>query len=151
MAKEDYVEEVVCADVDINRAKRLAEGIKGLGTKVGVRAEQLNFSKREDVARAAKGMDLIFNATFPRFNVPILQASLEVGAHYLDLICSPFVLPGVPESETFEGLLAYDDKFKDAGLTAMPGMGMSPGFSDIVALTMAKQLDTVDNVVVRLS
>lgn len=149
LAREKDVERIVCADMDISRAMRLADRVKSLNTGVEVSAEQVNLSKSEDLARLAKGVDVIFNAAFPAANIPILKACLEVGAHYIDLASFPFKLPGVPEGEAMEDLLAFDDKVKAAGLTAITNLGVAPGFSDLATHYIADQLDTVDTVMLR--
>jgi saccharopine dehydrogenase (NAD+, L-lysine-forming) len=149
LAKEKDVERIVCTDADISRAEKLADRIKGLKTGVKVSAEQVDLSKLGDLARVAKGVDVVYNAAFPAVNVPILEACLDVGAHYIDLAAFPFKLPGVPEGETIEDLLAFDDKVKAAGLTAISELGAAPGFTDIATHYIADQLDTVDRVMLR--
>jgi saccharopine dehydrogenase-like NADP-dependent oxidoreductase len=148
-AKEKDVEQIICTDVDISRAKRLADRIKRLNAGIEISAEQVDFSNPEDLTRVAKGVDVIYNAAFPAVNVPILKACLDVGAHYIDLAAFPFKLPGVPEGETMEDLLALDDKAKAAGITAISNMGAAPGFSDIATHYIVNQLDTVDRVMLR--
>jgi len=149
LAREKDVEQIICADGEIRRAKRLADRIKGLKTGVGVTAEQVDFSKHEDLTRLAKGMDIVYNACFPAINIPILKASLDAGANYVDMASFPFKLPGVPEGSTMVDLLAFDDKVRSAGLTAISNMGVAPGFTDLATHYIVDQLDTVDRVMLR--
>ena len=97
LAKEKDVERIICTDMDISRAKRLADRIKGLKTGVEVSAEQVDFSKPEDLAGVAKGVDVVFNACFPEVNVPILKACLDVGAHYVDVASFPSTAATIPK------------------------------------------------------
>lgn len=143
LAKEEDVELLICADIDLKTAKRAADRVKALKTGVEVRAERADASKHEDVARVANGVDIIFNATFPKFNIPILEACLDVGAHYLDL-GGDSVIDCLDETE--EDQLKLDARLKDAELTALPNMGVSPGFSCIVTHYIVDQLDTIDAV-----
>ena len=149
LAKEKDVERIICTDMDISRAKRLADRIKGLKTGVEVSAEQVDFSKPEDLAGVAKGVDVVFNACFPEVNVPILKACLDVGAHYVDVASFPYTAATIPKEQTMDGLLDLDDKAKAAGVTAITNMGVAPGFTDIATHYIADQLDTVDRVILR--
>lgn len=150
LAKEEDIEQLILADRDASSAKRAEGVVKAISTEVELKIEQLDASKKEDVARVAKGADIIFNATFPEFNIPVMEACLDVGAHYLDLLAYPFKLPGIPEHGTIDAQLELDDKFKAAGLTALVSMGVSPGWTDIAARYIIDQLDTVDTVMLRI-
>lgn len=135
--------------MDISRANRLAGRLKDLKTGIEVSTEQVDFSKPEDLARAAKGVDVVFNACFPKVNVPILKACIAVGAHYVDAASFPFVPGGTPREETMDALLDFDDKAKAAGVTAISNMGVAPGFTDCATHHIVNQLDTVDRVMLR--
>lgn len=149
MAKEKDVERIVCTDMDISRAKRLAGRLKDLKTGIEVSTEQVDFSKPEDLARAAKGVDVVFNAAFPAQNVPILKACIDVGAHYVDVASFPYKAATIPEEQTMDALLAFDDKAKAVGVTALSNMGVAPGFTDCATHHIVNQLDTVDRVMLR--
>jgi saccharopine dehydrogenase-like NADP-dependent oxidoreductase len=140
LAREKDVEQLVLADIDEKRLKLTLERIETLGSKVKLETQKVDGTKREDVARLAKGTDIVFNATHPVANVPIMEACLDVGAHYLDLMSSFKVL---------DAQLALDNKFKDAGLTALLDVGVQPGWADIAARYIIDQLDAVDSVIIR--
>lgn len=143
LAKEKDVELLVCADIDRKTANRTVDRVRALKTEVEVRADQADASKKKDVSRVAKSVDIVFNATFPDFNVPILEACLDVGAHYLDL-GGDSVVDTLDEPEEDE--LELDARLKDAGLTALSNLGISPGFSCIVTRYIVDQLDSIDSV-----
>lgn len=63
-----------------------SRGSGKMGVKVELKTGQFDTSKREDTARVAEGADIIFNAIFPEFNLPDMEASLDVGVHYLGLL-----------------------------------------------------------------
>ena len=149
LAKEKDVEQIICTDMDISRAKRLEDRLKGLKTGVKVSTEQVDFKKPKDLARAAKGVDVVFNACFPAVNVPILKACMEAEAHYVDVASFPYTAKTIPKEQTMDGLLEFDGQVKTAGLTAITNMGVAPGFTDIATQYIAKQLDTVDRVMLR--
>ena len=149
LVKEKDVEQIVCTDMDMSRAKRLADRLKGLNKRIEISTEKVDFSKPEDLARVAKGVDVVFNACFPKVNVPILKACIDVGAHYVDAASLPFVPKGTPREETMDALVDFDDKAKAAGVTAISNMGVAPGFTDCATHHIVNQLDTVDRVMLR--
>lgn len=146
LAVEEDVEEIICCDIDLSRAKRLADRIKGLKTKVSVRAEQVDCSAPEKLARVAKDVDLVFNGTYAAFNISILKACIDAGANYLDVSSLPFKFPGIGEGETMEDLLQFNDAAKSAGISAMSNMGAAPGLTDVETHYIADQLDTIEKV-----
>jgi len=151
LAKEKEIEQVILTDMDAHRAEKIEEAIKDIGTNAEIKTAQLDASKSEDIVRISRGVDVIVNATFPEFNIPVMEACLSVGAHYLDLLAYPFKLSGIPEQGTLDAQLELDDRFKDAELTALVCMGASPGWTDIAARYIIDQLDTVDKLIVRMS
>jgi hypothetical protein len=140
LAMEKDVEQLVLADIDEKRLKLTVGRIEALGSRVKLETKEVDGTKQEDVAQLAEGTDIVFNATYPVANVPIMEACLDVGAHYLDLISSFKVL---------DAQLALDNKFKDAGLTALLNVGAAPGWADIAARYITDQLDAVDSVIIR--
>jgi saccharopine dehydrogenase-like NADP-dependent oxidoreductase len=149
LARQEEVEGLILVDIDEGLAEAAAKRVKSLDTKVRVKVEKVDATKREDIVRVAKGMDIIFNATVPVTNIPIMQACLDVGAHYLDLFSYPFKMPGVPPLETIDAQLELDGEFKAAGLSAVINVGVCPGWSDVAARYLMEQFDTVDTVMVR--
>jgi len=149
LAKETDVEELILADVNEAGAMAALDRVRSLGTGVKAEARKADGTKREDMARVAAGMDIIYNASVPITNIPTMQACLDVGAHYLDMLSYPFKVPGVPPLETIDAQLELDDQFKEAGLTAVINVGVAPGWTDIAARHMLEQFDTVDTVMVR--
>jgi len=81
LAKNPEVEEVKVADIDLQRAERLRDWLKS----EKVSAHRVNASKSDDIVRVAKGVDVIVNATLPRFNVTITDAAFRAKANYVDL------------------------------------------------------------------
>jgi saccharopine dehydrogenase-like NADP-dependent oxidoreductase len=149
LAKEKDVEQIICADVDLARAERLASRLKDLRKGVQIGTARVDFNNSEDLAHAAKGVDVVFNACFPSVNVPILKACITVGAHYVDVASFPFESTVIPRDQTMNGLLDFNDRAKSAGITAISNMGVAPGFTDITTHYIANQLDTVDRVMLR--
>src|SRR3989442_6406617 len=93
---------------------RVLTGIRG---RVAIEAKQLNVENRMALTRAIAGVDLVINATLPKYNVGIMQAALEVRANYLDPSASgsrgPGGVGGIYEQ------LAMGEAFNDVRLTAV--------------------------------
>jgi saccharopine dehydrogenase-like NADP-dependent oxidoreductase len=130
---------VVAADVNLNVARKAVESIKS--DKVS--AEKVDASKIEDVVRVAEGSDVIVNACMPRFNFNIMEAALKTGANYIDYAGD------VPCKDFVPKELAYDAKFKDAGLTAVIFTG-GPFVTNAAIKYAADRLDSVDEIRMRL-
>jgi saccharopine dehydrogenase (NAD+, L-lysine-forming) len=86
---------------------------------------------------ALAGADAVVNAATHRLNVPVMQACLEIGAHYTDL----------------GGLYYYaleqyelDEAFRRAGLSAAISMGAAPGITNMLAAAAVAELDTVESI-----
>ncbi|MBW1887037.1 MAG: saccharopine dehydrogenase NADP-binding domain-containing protein [Deltaproteobacteria bacterium] len=144
-AKEKEVEKLIVGDMDLVSAGSLAEALKRLGLAMEIEAIEIDGSRKEDVVLAAEGTDLVYNATFPQFNIPILKACIEVGASYLDALAFP-PLPWIPEEETIPAMLALDGDAKSAGITAITGVGIAPGYSNIAANYIINQMDSAEKV-----
>lgn len=91
---------------------------------------------------------IVINVALPYQDLTIMDACLETGVHYLDTAnYEP------PEEAKFEykWQWAYQDRFKEAGLTAVLGCGFDPGVTSIFTAYAAKHhfdeiqyLDIVD-------
>lgn len=152
LAQEDDVEELILADNDIERAKTAETLIKSMGNSVktsSIKLAEVDAHDSQSVAKVAEDADFVFNGIFPSCNIPIMHACLEIGAHYTDLFSWALEGPDVPRSETIDAQLELDDEFKSAGITAIPGLGIAPGWTNIVTPYIIKSLDTVDSVITR--
>lgn len=149
-----WLEQMVLADVNLDRAKEVQEKVDEAPTFV---AEQLDASNKGQIVRLAKkyGVDLILNAVEPAYDMQIFDAAFEVGATYMDMAMSlsrphptaPYGLTGVKlGDEQFAKAEAWDA----AGLLALLGMGVEPGMADVFAAYAAKHLfDEIHEIGVR--
>jgi saccharopine dehydrogenase-like NADP-dependent oxidoreductase len=129
--KDDEVAEVICASNNMNRAKEfISDGGK-------IKLVELNASNIDEIVDKARGVDLIINASLPRFNENILEAALRVGAHYQDLASE------LADLKTAEQL-KFAEKFKKAGLTALINTGVAPGITNLLAREAADKLNEIE-------
>jgi saccharopine dehydrogenase (NAD+, L-lysine-forming) len=147
-------EHVVLADVALERAQAAADR---LGEPDRFSAERVDASSREDLVRLIERVrpDAVLNACDPRFNEPIFGAAFDARVTYLDMAMTlshphperPHELPG----EMLGDLqLAEHERWEQAGLLALVGIGVEPGLSDIFARYAADKLfSSIDEVGVR--
>ena len=134
-ASFDFVEELVVADLDGRAASTLAEklGPKATGVSVDVTDAQA----LEDRLR---GADAVLNTVGPFFRLgpPVLRAAIAAGVHYLDIN---------DDWESTEAMLALDADARAAGITAVIGVGASPGMSNMLARLAMRELDEVHEII----
>jgi len=135
LVKDPEVTEARLGDINLERARRLAERLKS--DKVSI--HRVDASNIEDVAKAGRETDLIVNATpwVVRFNLNVMEAALKCGANYQDLASAP------------KEQLELSDKWKKAGLTALIDAGETPGITNVLVAHVADRLDRVEKIRVR--
>lgn len=134
LAKADEVQLVLVADRDLARAE---EFVTELGPKA--QALGLDISDADALGKVLSEVDIVLNCAGPfyRFGREVLSAAIASGTNYLD-ICDDW-------EPTLE-MLELDDAARAAGVTAVIGMGASPGTSNLLALLCMNRCDTVDRV-----
>ncbi|GFP37311.1 hypothetical protein HKBW3S44_00991 [Candidatus Hakubella thermalkaliphila] len=143
LAKTGKFEHIVLADVGDKHINELA---RGLGS--GFSARLVDASSVDNLMEAVEGIDLVINATLPRYNLNIMDAALAARAHYLDLASQgPVHLPGIITIQ--DQIKEYDEKFKAIDRSAFLSTGIDPGATNVFARYLADQMDTVDDVLIR--
>ena len=120
LADEDAVSEIVCLDVNGERAAEVAER-HGRGKATG---QALDIRDADASARALAGATVMVNTASYRINLAAMEAALAAGCHYVDL--------GGLFHVTREQV-KLDDRFREAGLLAVLGMGSAPGKTSVMA------------------
>lgn len=125
------VDSVIIADRDSDRAAELAGR---LGPKAS--ALTLDLNDATALAAAVAAADLVLNTAGPfyRYGRPVIEAAIAAKKHYID-ICDDW-------EPTLE-MLELDEKARSVGVTAIVGMGASPGLSNLLAAVAHSQLDSV--------
>lgn len=134
LAKADEVALVRIADRDPRRAESLAAQ---LGPKAA--PLPLDISDSDALSDALADVEIVLNTAGPfyQFGREVLAAAIATGTHYLD-ICDDW--------EPTLDMLDLDDAARAAGVTAVIGMGASPGTSNLLALLAMNQCESVDRV-----
>jgi len=138
LACNQETEEVRLADINLQRAERIRDWLKS----EKVSAHRVDASKSDEIVRIAEGVDVIVNATLPRFNLTIMDAAFGAKANYIDLALDDY--------SSFLKQLEFHDKWKAAGLTALLNAGSAPGITNVLAAQAADRLDRVDAIRIRI-
>jgi len=134
LASASDFDELVIADVRGDAAQRAAAGKPGT-TGIAVDAES-----PASLHAALAGADVVLNCVGPfyKFGPPILQAAIAARVNYVD-VCDDLA-PTVR-------MLDMDAAARTAGVSALIGMGNSPGLANVFVRLCADQLlDHVDAV-----
>jgi saccharopine dehydrogenase-like NADP-dependent oxidoreductase len=144
LTESEGVDEVVVADLDGSRAREAAgwaaarSGSNGTAQVSGL---ALDAGDGEGLRRAFDGADVVCNCAVHATNLAVMEACADAGTHYVDL-------GGL--FHTTRRQLALHDRFVAAGVTAVVGMGGSPGTTNVLAALAGRGLEAVEAVEVRL-
>lgn len=117
-------DDLLILDVDEGRATRVAERVGAQARGFDAHAGELP-SVLKDVSAVA--------ACLPyKLNVEVMEAALAAGCHYADL-------GGLYHVTLKQWEL--DERFRDAGLSAVMGIGSAPGITNVLARLGADRLD----------
>lgn len=133
LAWDDRVDEVVIADQDLGQAGTVADIVDS--PKVSI--EEVDVTKHEALVGLLGGADACVNATVYYFNLQVMEACLEAGVPYTDM--------GGLFHNTRKQLKLHD-RFAEAGVSAVLGMGSAPGIPNIQSRYAADRLDTIDSI-----
>jgi saccharopine dehydrogenase-like NADP-dependent oxidoreductase len=131
----DFVREIVVADRDGARARAFAE-------RCGPKAApmELDVLDEKALSSALRGKDVVLATVGPyyRFGLPVLRAAIAAGCDYVDIN---------DDWEPTLEMLDLDAEARNAGVTAIIGMGASPGVSNLLAVEALSVLDEVGAVI----
>jgi len=123
------VKEVVIVDYDEEKAKEV-------GARLGIPYHQCDVRDNEALNALLEGSQVVINCVQYDWNILIMEACLRAGSHYIDLGGLFHVT-----RKQFE----LHEKFLNAGLVAVLGMGSTPGTTNVMAGYAGSQLDTISD------
>ncbi|OGO61818.1 MAG: saccharopine dehydrogenase, partial [Chloroflexi bacterium RBG_19FT_COMBO_48_23] len=137
LASSGVFSEITVADINFAAARKLVGKLKGAKLSVA----ELDAENPHSIRRAIGGSAVVLNCVGPfyKHGPTIMKAVIEAGINYVD-VCDDF--------DATEKLLAMDDKAKKAGVSALIGMGSSPGVANVLvrfcADSLLDQVEAVD-------
>jgi hypothetical protein len=129
---------VWCGDRDPERARRF------LGKKTPIAISHVNARNLRGIVRAAKGCQLLINASASVFNEIVLRAALRLRSHYLDL--SSHLTRDPFRAEQFR----YAKRFEQKNRAAVINAGAAPGLTNLLIKRAADLCDEVVSAQIRL-
>lgn len=137
--------EIILASRTESRCKAIAEQIDRPIRTAQVDAD--NVPELTELLNKEKP-ELVINVALPYQDLTIMDACLAAGVHYMD---TANYEPVDNAKFEYKWQWAYQDKFKQAGLTALLGSGFDPGATNVFTAYMAKhyfdeihELDIID-------
>lgn len=140
LAPTGSYDELVIADIDIDKASALA-------TELGGKAEKFDATDPASIKAVITGADVVFNAVGPffKFGMPIIRAAIECGVNYVD-VCDEYDV-----AEQIVQDPGLDAAAKAAGVAVVFGMGFAPGITSLLGKWAVNSLDTAHSVDVMMA
>jgi len=138
LVKSAEVSQIVIGDINIENADKFKAELAG--DKVSTL--QVDVNDHDKLVAAMKEADVVVNFAGPfyKHGVKAIEAAIEAKRNYVD-ICDDY--------DATRDMLALDEKAKGAGITAIIGLGASPGVTNLFAKHGADKLDQVDEIEVK--
>ena len=136
LARQDMFDEVAIGDINVERARPLISKI-GSGK---VSAARVDAADPESIRKAIVGAHVVLNCIGPFYSTvkTILKTVIEEGINYVD-VCDDVDV-------TLE-ILEMDSDARASGVTALIGMGSSPGATNLLAkLACESLLDEAESI-----
>jgi saccharopine dehydrogenase (NAD+, L-lysine-forming) len=114
--------------------------------KTPIEISQVDADKVDEVVALIERVkpDLLINMALPYQDLPIMDACLKTGVHYMDT--ANYEPRDVAKFE-YSWQWAYQDRYKDKGIMAVLGCGFDPGVSNIFCAYAQEHLfDTIDTI-----
>ncbi|GIO05836.1 saccharopine dehydrogenase [Brevibacillus reuszeri] len=122
-------EKITVADFNEEEGRKIVEALND----PRVDFVQINVRDHEDTVNKMRGYDIVMDGTTITLNGLSTACIAEAGCHGINL-------------NGFGAEEASDEIFKKNGKTCVPGFGMTPGVTQMMAMHAANQLDTVESV-----
>ena len=137
--------EVMLASRNENKCKAIAADVKNAtGRTILTAAVDADDVKATVALIKSFGADLLINVALPYQDLPLMDACLHAGIHYVDT--ANYEPPHLAKFE-YSWQWAYRERFEKAGLTALLGSGFDPGVTNVFCAYAQKHLfDTIETV-----
>ena len=137
--------EVMLASRNENKCKAIAADVKNAtGRTIRTATVDADDVKATVALIKSFGADLLINVALPYQDLPLMDACLHAGIHYVDT--ANYEPPHLAKFE-YSWQWAYRERFEKAGLTALLGSGFDPGVTNVFCAYAQKHLfDTIETI-----
>jgi len=134
----EVFDEVVLASRTLARCEKIRDQIKELHGR-DIQIAQLDADDVAETAAYLKELkpDVLINVALPYQDLPLMDACLEAGVHYLDT--ANYEPRDVAKFE-YKWQWAYRERYEQAGLMALLGSGFDPGVTNVFCAYAQKHL-----------
>ena len=129
LAEFSDFDRIVIGDYNVAAAEKLAAEIGDPRLEV----LEVDAEDYDGLVRTFKEFDLILNGLPWKYDMAVIKACIEAGVNGLDV-------------STEEDQCDYDESAKEKGLVFIPGVGATPGITNVMARRGADQLDEVGEI-----
>ena len=129
LAQYSDFDEIVIGEIAVERAEALRQEIGDPRISV----MRVDATDHEVMVRVFRHFDVIMNGLPFRFDLAVTRAAVEAGVSGLDL-----------SSE--EDQFAYEEEARRKGITFIPGVGATPGVTNIMAAQGVSRMDAVEEI-----
>jgi saccharopine dehydrogenase-like NADP-dependent oxidoreductase len=133
LAKDKRVDEVVIADINHEQAEQVVNYLDSKKVKIML----VDIHDQENFVKSLAGYDACLNATVYYTNLMVMEACLKAGVSYTDM-------GGL--FHTTRQQLKKDQDFRNAGISAVLGMGSAPGIPNVQSRYAADRMDTIRSI-----
>ena len=137
LAKSADVEAITLADLEIERARAVAETIKS----EKLRPARVDVANSQQVVELMRGHDAVISCVVYHHNLRLARAAVEARVNFCDL--------GGNNSIVSEEL-ALDEAARDAGINIIPDCGLAPGMVSVLAAHGAERFERLEAVHIRV-
>ena len=134
LAKSKVFDDVIIADINIKRAELMA-------SQLGAIAKRVDVEDKSNLIEVISGSDVVVNCVGPFFKYAkiIMEAAIELGINYVDVN---------DDYDATVEVLKLHEKAKEKGVSAVIGLGASPGITNLLtkfcADTMLDETESVE-------
>ena len=141
----EHFSEILLASRNENKCKAIAADVKAAtGRAIRTAAVDADDVKATVALIQSFKPDLVINVALPYQDLPLMDACLHAGVHYLDT--ANYEPPNHAKFE-YSWQWAYRERFAKAGLTALLGSGFDPGVTNVFCAYAQKHLfDTIETI-----
>lgn len=128
---ENAFDKIIVASRHLERCRKVKENIyKRLGYDIEI--AQVDADNVPDLSEfiQSRHIDIVLNLALPYEDLFIMEACLKSGANYVDT--ANYEPPDTAKFE-YKWQWAFQERFKEAGLTALLGSGFDPGVTNVFA------------------
>ncbi len=137
LARADDTGEVVVADIDEERAGRIAAALPG-GKGRGI---LLDATSRSRTVEAMRSVACVIGATSYTMNEQLTRCAIDAGRHFLDL---------GGNSSVVRAQKGLDAQARERNILVVPNCGLAPGMALVLAAGGAQEFESLDTIRIRV-